>query len=210
MTSVTDTTYTNGQLDHESVLDDAHLLAAFQRGNIQAFERIYAAHSAALFAYGKRLCADRQLVADTIQDVFVDIWTQRSTLENIQALRYYMFRILRNKLARAYKNEANFLPDDNLATHQTLTELSAEQFIIQQETQMHQQRNVQQAVVQLPDRQREAVVLAFYHDFTNNQIAGIMGISHQSVINHLNRAFTSLRGAITIVKMAGLLLTFCV
>ena len=173
-----------------------------------AFEQVYKTHSAALFAYGHRLCADRQLVADLIQDVFVDIWAQRSTLSNVRSLRYYLFSMLRNKLARSHKQAVTFLSDDTLATHLLLTEPSAEQFIVQQETDDHRQRRVQQAVAALPDRQREAVMLAFYHDFSNDQIAGIMGIRHQSVINLLNRAFTSLRSVMTFVKMAGLLLVY--
>lgn len=203
-----DTTHTNDRPNHEVVLDETHLLLAFRQGDRQAFEQIYVAHSAALFSYGARLCTDQQLVADLIQDVFVDIWTQRSTLMTIQTLRFYLFRILRNKLAKAYRTEVSFMADHTLATHQLLMEPSAEQFIIQQETQRHQHQYVQQAVAKLPSRQREAVMLAFYHDFTNDQIAGIMGISHQSVINHLNRAFKSMRAVISFVNVTGILLSF--
>ena len=204
MTTSTDTSRINA---HQG-LENVPLLVAFQRGDLRAFEELYVAHSAALFAYGNKLCADHQLVADAVQDVFVDSWTQRGTMNNVQQLRFYLFKMLRNKLARVHKNAANFQSDDTLATHQLPTEPSVEQRIVQQETHDQQQRNVQRAIAELPERQREAVMLAFYHNFTNDQIAGIMGISHQSVLNHLNRAFKFLRSVVSFVRMTGFLIAF--
>ena len=40
-------------------------------------------------------------------------------------------------------------------------------------------------------------MLAFFHNFSNDEIARIMGINHQSVINNLNRAFAALRVSLT-------------
>ncbi|QKZ12177.1 RNA polymerase sigma factor [Spirosoma sp. KUDC1026] len=175
-------------------LTESALWTAFQRGDVNAFEEIYRTHSAPLFAYGKRLCADHDLVQDTVQDIFVEIWTRRATLRNLHTIKYYLFRIMRNKLARLHQKAAVLVHDDELSfDFQRLFSPAVDDLITQQETSAEQVARLQQSIRQLPGRQREAIILAFYDNFSNEEIAGIMGINHQSVINHLNRGLTTLR-----------------
>lgn len=54
------------------------------------------------------------------------------------------------------------------------------------------QREVLAALDTLPLRQRQCVVLRFYEDFTEVQIAEALGISQGSVKQHLHRAMQSL------------------
>lgn len=177
--------------------DEASLWNAFQQGEIYAFELIYQTHASTLLAYGKRLCADHDLVSDMVQDIFVEIWTRRATLRDLHTIKYYLFRIMRNKLARLHQKTAHFVSDSQEWVADDLFTPSIEFLITQQEASQHQLSRLQQAIAQLPERQREAIMLAFYHDFSNEEIAGIMGINHQSVINHLNRALISLRGLVS-------------
>ena len=181
--------------------DEASLWSAFQQGDIHAFEVIYQTHASTLLSYGKRLCADHDLVGDVVQDIFVEIWTRRATLRDLHTIKFYLFRIMRNKLARLHQKTVLFVHDSQESVADDLFTPSIEFLITQQETNQHQSSRLQQAVTQLPDRQREAIMLAFYHDFSNEEIAGIMGINHQSVINHLNRALISLRGMVSKIML---------
>lgn len=54
------------------------------------------------------------------------------------------------------------------------------------------QREVIAAIRALPDRQKQCMVLRFYEDFTEIQIADALGISQGSVKTHLHRAMQSL------------------
>lgn len=54
------------------------------------------------------------------------------------------------------------------------------------------QREVMAAIRGLPDRQRECLVLRFYEDCTEAQIAETLGISQGSVKTHLHRAMQAL------------------
>jgi RNA polymerase sigma factor (sigma-70 family) len=51
---------------------------------------------------------------------------------------------------------------------------------------------VRRALMRLPRRQREAVVLRFYGEMTEGDIAAVMGVSVGSVKTHLHRATTAL------------------
>jgi RNA polymerase sigma factor (sigma-70 family) len=180
------------------VESESDLWSSFQKGNISAFEEIYRVHAAPLFAYGKRLCGDPDLVQDTVQDIFVEIWTRRATLRDLHTIKYYLFRIMRNKLSRLHQKAAALVYDDELSfDFQRLFSPAVDELIMQQETSTEQVARLQQSIEQLPGRQREAIILAFYDNFSNEEIAGIMGINHQSVINHLNRGLTTLRDRFT-------------
>jgi RNA polymerase sigma-70 factor (ECF subfamily) len=54
------------------------------------------------------------------------------------------------------------------------------------------QRQVVAAVRALPDRQRDCIVLRFYADLTDTEIADALGISPGSVKTHLHRARAAL------------------
>lgn len=52
------------------------------------------------------------------------------------------------------------------------------------------------ALGMLPVRQREVIVLRFYSDLSEAQIAAVMGISRTAVKNHTARAVASLRAVL--------------
>jgi RNA polymerase sigma factor (sigma-70 family) len=52
------------------------------------------------------------------------------------------------------------------------------------------------ALRELPDRQREAIVLRYYADLSEAEIAATMGISRGAVKSHTARGMTSLRAAL--------------
>ena len=52
------------------------------------------------------------------------------------------------------------------------------------------------ALRMLPPRQREALVLRYYGDLSEAQIASVMGISRGAVKSHTARAMSALRGVL--------------
>lgn len=192
---------------HAMFQSESHLWKAFQQGDIKAFGVIYETYAASILSYGKRLTTDHDLVRDLVQDVFVDIWTRRATLRDLHTIKYYLFKILRNKLARTHQKTALFVRQGHVSLNNEPFSPSIEFLITQQEASTQQSSQLQDAITRLPDRQREAIMLAFYHDFTNEEIAGIMGINHQSVVNHINRALVALRGLLTKLYIMALLIS---
>lgn len=187
--------------------NESFLWRAFQQGDTKAFEVIYETYFPSLLSYGSRLSSDHDLIEDLVQDVFVTIWTRRATLRDLDTIKYYLFKILRNRLSRVHQKTSLSVSEGQLSVDNDLVFPSIEFLITQQETSTQQHAQLQNAIAQLPNRQREAIMLAFYHDFSNEEIAGIMGINHQSVTNHLNRALISLRELLSKLYIVGLALS---
>lgn len=188
-----------------STQSDVELWNDFRRGDLQAYETIYRRYAPALFSYGKRLTSDYDLVRDVIQDVFVEIWQRRENLTDLQTIKFYLFRVLRNALSKSRKHLIDEEPLEWEGIWSPETWLpSVESTITEEENRQQQLTRLRQGISKLPERQREAVMLAFFDNLSNEEIGHIMGIHVQSVTNHISRALHFLKD----VVVSGILAVF--
>ncbi len=147
-----------------------------------------------LYRYGHKIVSDTRIVEDAIQDLFADLWNSRQNLGDTDSVRFYLFRVLRRKVGKNLKYfEAGELPDEEY--HLDFAgAASREEEIIETEQNAFRIQSLQKAIHHLPDRQREVINLRYFHEFTHQEISGIMDISLQSVHNLLQKSMKSLRG----------------
>jgi len=138
-------------------------------------------------------------VADAVQDVFLEIWKYRTTLTPPSNVRYYLLRIMRNRLVGnpALRSDPLYQADELDGIENLLSIPSMETLLLDMDTREHQVNRLRQAVSSLPARQQEALVLAYFHQLSNDEIASLMGINSQSVTNNINRAIHALRQILT-------------
>jgi len=174
----------------------------FKNGDREAFAAVYRQHSLALIAYGLRLCPDRHLLKDQIQELFVELWHSRKNLALAGSVRFYLLRALRYKLLRLEKSRA-------LRQHpmtidiDTLLQESIETSIIENEIHSSQVASLREAIRTLSLRQQEVIQLRYYQGLSHEQIAALMDLNYQSVSNLLHRALQRLKD---LVKMPALYL----
>jgi RNA polymerase sigma factor (sigma-70 family) len=172
---------------------DPELWLAFRQGNERALEELYQRHFSSLGRYGLRIACDRSLVEDAIQDVFVDLWRRKEYLSEVQNVKFYLFRALRNQLSRNLRHGALEDAEDIDDFLDYLSTLSSEQQSIVYETQQSRTQAIQMALSRLSNRQREAVHLRFYQGLSLDEAADVMGIPKQVVKNLLSKAYAVLR-----------------
>ncbi|MDZ7608131.1 MAG: sigma-70 family RNA polymerase sigma factor [Cyclobacteriaceae bacterium] len=162
--------------------------------NSSAFEILYERNVSLLANYGKRICQDKELVKDAIQDVYVDLWRNRSNLGRTDSIKYYLLKALRRNLVKklvAAKNAdtRNQSAEDVLASFETSHDFT----LMALEIETEKIRQVNELLDSLPARQKEAIYLRFYNGFNFTEISSIMGINQQSAYNMVFRAIESLR-----------------
>src|SRR5690606_16106282 len=64
----------------------------FRNGSELAFTALYKMYVADLYHYGERLTDDKQLIEDSIHDLFVELWRQRSRYKPVQRLKFYLLK----------------------------------------------------------------------------------------------------------------------
>lgn len=157
-----------------------------QEGNKKAIEVIYDKNYELLLNVGYKVIPSLAVVEDHIQDLFVYIWKNRSSIDIKTNMRVYLVRSLRNNLVKYVEKSRKFISDENLNdTIQT------------QDDKLLDSDSLKTEINMLPDKQMEIVYLKYFQNFEGNEIAEIMDISVGSAYNLLSRAIRNLRKKVT-------------
>jgi RNA polymerase sigma factor (sigma-70 family) len=189
--------------------NSARLWEAFRGGEAAALAALFEAYYPALFNYGLKLTGDEELVKDCIQNLFQKLWRRRSSTGAVVIVKAYLFKSLRHHLGDGIKQQQRH-------QHTTLDDAEAfevtyshEEFLIAQQVDGEQQARLLGALNQLSKRQREALYLKFFDEFSYERIAEVMSLNTQSVRNLIFNALKTLRTVMLVSVMLIYLLTYC-
>lgn len=96
------------------IYDEKDLLKKLREGDYMAFEVIYQKYNRPIAANLFRLLKSREIVEETLQDLFLKIWEQRDQIHIHQSLQAFLYRTASN-LAHDYFRKA--ARDKKLAEH---------------------------------------------------------------------------------------------
>jgi RNA polymerase sigma-70 factor (sigma-E family) len=150
-----------------------------------AVTALYQEHALGLIRLAVIMLGDLPSAEDVVQDAFCGLYRRWHTLsDSDKALAYVRSSVLngsRTVLRRRARARDTAAPPDPLAE-------SAESAAMLSE----EHREVLSGIRQLPDRQREALVLRYYLDLSEEQTATAMGISRGTVKSTTSRALVAL------------------
>jgi RNA polymerase sigma factor (sigma-70 family) len=171
------------------------LWSSFLNGDDKAFGAVYYAFIKALLTYGKKLTADRELIHDAVQEIFMDLYQKRIKKHiPIGNLKGYLFISLKNAILK--KILQNRVYDDNVTDdHQNefTIEYSFQDQLISREISEEKHQRLQKAIIALSAKQKEIIYLRFEEELEYTEIARLMKISVESARKQLYRALLSLR-----------------
>lgn len=179
--------------------DDQQLWQALQAGDKNALSDIYQQQVDALFRYGCQFTADQSLVQDCIQDLFIELWKNRTTIGVTDAIRQYLLVALRRKIIRQLQQQSGRQERAKLAVVQDDYEAAPDFQILQTEEIQAQQQRIAGALALLSERQREVLYLKYFEELDYKLIAEMMGINYQSVRNTASAGIKALRGLLTLL-----------
>ena len=163
----------------------------------EAFERIFRSTREDLLRFVYSIVNDGPLSHDLVQDVYVALWELRKGLDPTLSLRAYLFRMARNRAYRHLRDERlharkrSELQQDGdppPLTHSPVENVDGASF----------ERQMQRWIDELPERQREALVLTRFHELSHQQVAAVMNISPRTVNNHVMRALDAIRSRVNV------------
>jgi RNA polymerase sigma-70 factor (sigma-E family) len=155
----------------------------------RAVTELYSVHYRGLVRLAALLVRDIPTAEEVVQDAFVAMhggWQRLRDAEKALAyLRQAVVNRSRSVLRHRTVVDKNLLkapPDMPSAEHGALVLLERSAVVA--------------ALRRLPDRQREAIVLRYYADLSEAEIAATMGISRGAVKSHTARGMSALRAAL--------------
>ena len=78
-------------------MNDAELLGGLRAGKQDAYESIFKSYYAQLVGAAESMLRERSAAEDVVQDVLVELWKRRQSLDVETSLRAYLFRAVRNR-----------------------------------------------------------------------------------------------------------------
>jgi RNA polymerase sigma-70 factor (sigma-E family) len=158
---------------------DTRAHEASQAAAEQHVTALYQAHALRLARLALLMLGDADAAQDVVQDAFFGLYRRWDKLTSADAAPAYLRTSVLNGCRTALKRRSR------PALHVAAEPLeSAEATIVHTE----EQRSVLAAVRRLPTRQREALVLRYYLDMTEDQAAQAMGVSRGTVKSATSRA----------------------
>lgn len=172
-------------------MTDDELVQGMARGEQACFEAFIQRHHAPLSGYLQRQLRDVQKAEDLVQETFLRFLRQlkeRSIPDNPQA---WLYRVALN-LCRDYWKSAQFQTDNRLMAdlpEQRDTQSSVIELAERQET----RREIIQSLDELPDVQKQVVMLRFFQDLKLQDIAETLQLPLGSVKTHLYKGLRKLK-----------------
>jgi RNA polymerase sigma-70 factor (ECF subfamily) len=171
-----------------------HLLANCQAGDVQAIAELVEAYRPALFRLALSILDDPAEADEAAQDAFVAALGALGGYRREAAFSTWLYAITvnvcRGRLRRRGARQRLRRALEALLRLNPGHPPRPEEHALQAEA----RADVWQAVQALPEPQRLAVVLRYYHDLRLGEIAAVLGVTERTVNNRLRAAHARLRG----------------
>ena len=165
--------------------EDFALWNQFLEGDEKAYLYIYKLYAQDMYSYGMLFTTNSELVKDCLHDVFIKIHRNRKKLSQVDNIRLYLLKAMKNYLFDVFDNdtiEPVFSP-----------EYTIEDKIIRQEELHYQSRKIRQMLESLTPRQKEVLYYRYMKNLTYDEIGEIMQMNYQSILNLIQRSIKKLR-----------------
>lgn len=165
----------------------------FKAGEADALGQLAKVHYRALYNYALKFSSDPDFIRDSIQELYLDLWERREFLSETAFVKSYLLKALRHKLIKESIRLKRFHEPVNAFADLENANCSVESDIIEEEQSIYISSRLKHIIKGLSKRQQEIIYLRFYQNFSNEDIAGIMGLGRQSVSNLLYRTLKEIK-----------------
>jgi RNA polymerase sigma-70 factor (ECF subfamily) len=170
---------------------EEELIKEIKTGSQAAMEVLVKRYYKIIYSYIYRNIGDRHTAGDITQEVFIKMMKNIREYRDIGRFKNWLFKIAVNTLydyyrGSTYRNIKNQAPlDDEIACEDNVVWDMVSRNI--------ERKRVKEAVMELPDYQRDALVLRFYHDMRVKDIAALTGCGEATVKSRLKQGMDKLK-----------------
>jgi RNA polymerase sigma-70 factor (ECF subfamily) len=164
---------------------DLDLMRRTAAGDREAFAALYRRHHAMVFRFARLMTGSGAVAEDIVQEVFLVIMRNAARYDDRRsALSTYLYGVARHQTRRRLARERRFvgLDEKTASRRSSADELTAD---------LERRNDVQRlrcAILSLPSRYREVVVLCDLHDLSYADAAATIGCALGTVRSRLHRA----------------------
>lgn len=164
-----------------------HILVQIKNGDREAFRSLYDTYAPFVFDLGSKLLKDNGLAEEVVQDCFVKIWATRTEIREDQEIWPLIYvvakRLCFNQLRHARVAKKYLVQLDDVLINDVEQRLNVREL----------ENQLEYSIENLPEQQKRALKLSRMEGYSHQQIAAEMGISPNTVKNHITQALKNLK-----------------
>lgn len=170
----------------------ANLWQKFLEGDDSAFADLYRHFFNELFAYGLKIGFNEEVCKDAIQDIFCKLFTNRRQLAHVQNIEFYLLQSLKNRLFDIHEADVkhSVLNYDEIILENENNAIDA---IIDRETQLEMEYEVNKSLRILSPKQRKIVFWHYKLNLSTSEIATILDTHPDTVRKIIYRALKKMK-----------------
>ncbi len=168
----------------------AELLKSVANSDLDAFRRLYDGYLQKVYSYSYFLTRSSEQAEDLTQELFAKIWIKRAELRSIENFDAWLTTLVRNSAYNFLKRHAVEQKSlRKMGLSKEPESVSGEDILISKEY----SKIYQEAINQLPPQQKKVFLLSRNEGLKQEEIASNLGISLNTVKNHMKAALFSIR-----------------
>jgi RNA polymerase sigma-70 factor (family 1) len=181
---------------------ESRWVAALKNGNAQAFDELFRLYGKRLYHFSLGYLKSKIDAEEVVQEVFMKIWHNRSSLNPELSFNAYLFKIAYRHIAERFRKitqEKKYLHDiasETLVFTADMDERSNYQSLLEL---------VERLIQKLPERQKEVIILRRIEGLSVADIAARLDISPKTVEHHITEALKNIKAGLDPESIAGLL-----
>lgn len=182
--------------------DDIELVDRLQRGDIEAFDLIYAKYSGKLYAFSFKYLRSTEEAEELVQSIFLKIWENYKNLKKESSFKSYLFTIAYNDICKVFRKRNYFQKFVSEALYENAQSSSETENSIDYNSVLEQ---VQQIIDKLPEKQRKIFLKSRMDGKSTKEIAEEFGLSPGTVDNYISESTKIIRSKLQNKNLAVLL-----
>ena len=159
----------------------------FLRGETDALEVLVTTYSDELVRFAFGYVKSEAAAEDVVSDAFATLFMKAKHFSEDDQLRAFLYKIVRNRSVDYLRRHRRELPLEDVEG--ALSVSDAEGRLLNKE----RDETLHRCLAQLPAQYREVLELTWFEEFSNEQVASILGKSAKQVYNLRSRAKETLK-----------------
>jgi RNA polymerase sigma-70 factor (ECF subfamily) len=166
---------------------DDELMRRTAAGDREAFAALYQRHHATVYRFARLMTGSGALAEDVVQDVFLVLMRNAARYDASRSvLSTYLYGVARHHTRRRLFHERRFVAIDD--DDSGMEARAAEDDVAGDMERRSEVRRLRRAIVSLPSRYREVVVLCDLQDVSYGDAAVALGCAIGTIRSRLHRA----------------------
>lgn len=183
--------------------EDRLILEKISKGDKQAFSFLFGKYWEKAFSDAYKRLKNEEDAKDIVQEIFIKIWQNRET-QNIENFPAYLHVAVRNNVIKFISSQKPLHPFFDVTDNIRDKSLTADSNLLWQEF----LQSYENLLKSMPPKRQQIFRLRYQENQTTKEISLQMNVTRKTVQNQLGKAIESLKVALHIIVLVGIILLF--